>query len=155
MKSIRLTFLSAIVILTLAIISCSNSSEQQIADIADSIEVSYQTGPQIGVHQDLTIWIKNQTKYCVSFPPDFGIKVFAEINKNWQEVPNLGTFLGNEPRLLKPKGDIFAETSLDARPDVSDLGLTQSTNFYVSISGHLCDDDTVLVEKKIPFVVVP
>lgn len=141
--------------MAIAISGCSNSSEQQIANIADSIDVSYQTGPQIEVHQDLTIWIKNQTNYCISFPPDFGIKVFAEINKNWQEVPNLGTFLGNQPILLKPKGDIFAETSLDARPDVSALALTQPTNFYVLISGNLCDDENVSIEKKIPFVVVP
>ena len=155
MKSINLTFKFAIVIMTLAIISCSNSSEEKNANIADSIEVSYQTGPQIGVHQDLTIWIKNQTDFCISFPPDYGIKIFSETNNGWKEVSNLVNYLGTEPRLLQPKEDSSSEDSVFARPDVTSLGLVKPTNFYVSISGNLCDDKTVLIEKKIPFVVVP
>jgi hypothetical protein len=155
MKSITLTFKLALVMMAMAIGGCIGSSKQQIANIADSIDVSYQTGPRIGVNQDLTVWIKNQTAYCVSFPPDYGIKIFAETSDGWTEVSNLVTFVGNQPRSLKPKGDIFSERSIDVRPDVSALMLSQPTNFYVSISGHLCNDETVLVEKEIPFVVVP
>jgi len=141
--------------MTLAIISCSDSSEQQIENIADGIELIYEMGPEIGRGQILTVWINNQTSFCISFPRGYGIKIFSETSNGWKEVPNLGKFIGTEPRLLQPKGDFFSEDSIDVFPDVSGLELVQPTNFYVSISGNLCDDETVLVEKNIPFVVVP
>jgi hypothetical protein len=135
--------------------SCSSSSDQQPVNIADSIDVSYQTGPKISTHETLTIWIVNQTNYCISFPPGFGIRIFAETNNGWVEVQNTGKYLGSDPSLLKPQGDIFSQGIIDAQPDISQLAITKATNFYLEISGHLCDDDTVIVKKEIPFIVVP
>ncbi len=153
MNLLKLTinFLLFVVLLS----GCSGSYESQIENIPDSIEVTYETGPEISSNQNLMFWIKNQTNFCISFPRGYGIRNYAEKSDGWTEVPNLGNFLGNEPRLLKPKGDFFSEDSVVVRPDISNLGLTEPTNFYVTISGHLCDDETVLIEKKIPFVVIP
>jgi hypothetical protein len=134
---------------------CSNSSESRVENIANGIDVSYETGPQISQGQNLIFWIKNQTDFCVSFPPDYGIKVFSETSNGWEEVPNLVNYVGTEPRLLQPKDNFFSEDSIFARPDLSGLGLVKPANFYVSISGNLCDDKTVLIEKKISFIVVP
>jgi hypothetical protein len=153
MSLIKLTI--KFVVFSIFLNACSNSYEKQIENIPDSIEVTYETGPEIGQNEILTVWIKNQTDFCISFPRGYGIRNFVETSDGWKEVPNLGKFIGTEPRLLKPRNDFFSEDSIDVRPDLSGLGLTKPTNFYVTISGHLCDDETVLVEKKIPFVVVP
>lgn len=153
MKSTKLFFV-LIIIAIISISSCSELSGQS-TEIADFIEISYQTGPEIEVNQDLTVWLKNNSKYCISFPVDFGLKVFVEKDNGWFEIQNLGTFLGDQPILLKPKGDIFSENVIDVRPDVSNLSLNKSTNFYALLSGHLCEDETKVVEKKIEFVIVP
>ena len=159
MKSKNLGLSLFILIMTIVLSDCSSPSTPQSSDIANSIDVSYITGPQVdlptGVNPLLSAWITNQTKYCINFPPDYGIKVFAETSDGWTEIPNRVKYISDHPVLLKPKGDIFSQHSLDAQPDLSALTLTQPTNFYVEISGHLCDDEKVIIEKKIPFVVAP
>jgi hypothetical protein len=145
-------------ILTIAILSSCTKSIDQPAEIADSIVLFYPTGPQMGVIDYLdgfNVWIKNETKYCINFPPDYGIKVFAEIGNVVIEVPNLVTYLGTQPILLEPKGEDFSEHSVSVWPDVINLELKMPTNFYAQITGYLCDDEGVAVIKKIPFIVVP
>ena len=149
------TKLNILLFFIMILYSCSSSPKSQVENIADGIEVSYETGPKIGQNQILTFCIENQTQFCFSFPRGYGIKIFSKTSNGWIEVPNRGKFLGTEPRLLKPKEDFFSEDSVDVFPDISGLGLVQPTDFYVSISGSLCEDETVVIEKKIPFVVAP
>jgi hypothetical protein len=153
MNLIKLT--ASFVVFSIFLSACSDSYESQIENISDFIDVTYETGPQIGQHEILTVWIENQTDFCISFPLGYGIRNFVETSDGWKEVPNLGKFVGTEPRLLKPKNDFFSEDTVNVRPDISGLGLTKPTNFYVTISGQLCDDESVLIEKKIPYMVVP
>jgi hypothetical protein len=141
--------------LTSAILSsCSHASEQPVV-ISDSIDVEYQPDQQIGINEDLTIWITNQSKYCIEFPIDIGIRIVAKQTGDWIEVPNLVTYSGNIPIQLKPKGDVFSKKAVIVWPDVTGLSLVDPTDFLAIITGHLCDDESTVVEKKIPFIVIP
>lgn len=151
----RIKQILALFVFVILFNGCTDSIKSESGIIADDITVSYETSAQITPNEDLVFWIKNQTDFCIVFPPDYGIKIFSETSNGWKQVSNLVNYLGTEPRLLQPKEDFSSEDSVFARPDVTGLVLVKPTNFYVSISGNLCDDNTVLIEKKIPFTVTP
>ena len=92
------------------------------------------------------------------FPIDFGIRILMEISGTWAEVKNTVTYRaqpGQDAIFLRPTGDIFSENIVGAKPDITSIDLTTPTKFQVIITGHLCDDVNVTVEKSIPFTVLP
>jgi hypothetical protein len=135
-------------------LSCSNELSQP-PDVATLIEITYQTGPEISPGGYVEAWIENTSNRCISFPIDFDIKVFVEQHEAWIEVPNLVTYVGDRPEVLKPKGDALSDTLVNIRPDISALIMTEPVNSYALITGNLCDDEDYVIEKKIPFVIVP
>lgn len=143
------------VVWTACMSGCSNSKEQEATDLSALVDIQYEIGPEISKQEILTVWLVNQSSSCISFPLDYGIKVFAETGEGWTEVPNVIEYKGTGPNLLKPKGDIFSQRSIVVKPDLSSLTLAAPTRFYVEIQGHECADDSHIVKKEIPFTVVP
>ena len=80
------TKLNILLFFIMILYSCSSSPKSQVENIADGIEVSYETGPKIGQNQILTFWIENQTQFCLSFPRDYGIKIFSKTKKKGKQM---------------------------------------------------------------------
>lgn len=126
-----------------------------IANLEDNITYYYQTDSEINKSEYLTIWIQNRTNKCISFPPDFGARIFAETESGEIEVPNLMKVIGDKEWIFDPQNEISLENPLNLRPNILELSLSKPTNFYVLISGHLCNDEQTVINKKIPFTVTP
>lgn len=141
-------------VLTVIVISCSNTSSQSV-DVASLIDVMYQTGPEISLGGTLEAWINNMSSNCISFPADFGITVFVKQRGEWIEVSNQVTYVGDRPEVLHAKGDARSDTLVYIKPDTSDLALTEPVEAYGLIKGTLCNDENHVVEKKILFVIAP
>jgi hypothetical protein len=150
----KLKLFISILFLTAITAGCSNESSQS-SDIAALIEISYQTGPEISPGGYVEAWMENTSNQCISFPIDFSINVFVEQHGDWIEVQNRVTYVGDRPEVLKPKGEMPSSALVNIRPDTSGLTITESVNSYALVTGNLCDDENFVIEKKIPFVILP
>lgn len=127
-------------------------------NIAKDIQITYETGPKIGLSDSLDAVVKNNSKNCIEFPIDFGLKILMEKNDAWIPVFNLTKYEaqpGDTSVILDRKGTIFSEKMIVAEPDLSNITLSGATNFQANISGHLCEDKSITINKSIPFVVSP
>jgi hypothetical protein len=154
MNTTKLALFLSTLFVVVGTISCS-SEQDQLTDVSSQLEIDYQMGPEIPLNGEVQTWINNTTNNCISFPPDFGIKVFVKQDEDWLEVPNLVTYANKEPQVLKPKSDLFPTILVSIWPDVSSLNIKMSLDGYALITGHLCEDESHVIEKKIPFVIVP
>jgi hypothetical protein len=154
MNITKITLLLYALIVLMGTINCSRELNQP-DNVASSIEITYQAGPEISAGGEVLAWIDNTTKSCLSFPPDFDIKVFIQQGEDWVEVPNLVTYLDEEAHVLEPKGSLLSKTLVYIWPDVSNVVIKEPVDSYASITGNLCDDESYFLEKKIPFVIVP
>jgi hypothetical protein len=139
-------------LLLCTIYACSSA---QVHNLADDIVVTYETGPEIQATEVLEFWIKNTSNNCIVFPYNYGLKIFVEQNTNWIEVPNPTIYSPEDDIYLREADNIFSYRPVLLRPDISKIQLQGPTNFQATITGHLCDDENVVVEKTIPFVVKP
>ncbi len=122
--------------------------------ISNSLTVSYQTGPTISKDEYIEVYIENPMKYCITFPPDYGIRIFYdEINPI--EVENKTIYIDTIPRTLGPKESIDSIRSVIFSPDLSKEFIDKPTKFYAEITGHICKDNSITISKKIPFLVNP
>lgn len=134
--------------------SCSTSASQP-KDIAASIEITYQPSSTIKRGSDLDVWLKNTTKYCLEFPAVDGMKVYAQQKERWVEIPNLVTVIGNQIVKLKPAGDFWDANVFTISPDLASLNSNEPIKFRAVLTGYLCEDHTIVIEKEIPFTVTP
>ena len=135
--------------------ACAAESSQINNEDNLDLDISYLNGSSISPTGDLEIVIRNTTSNCIKFPVGFGTKVFVVQAKKIKEIPNLVTYIGIEPITLGRKGEISANALIYFKPDTSGLILSETIDAYVTISGHLCDDESRVVEQKIPFTIVP
>ena len=135
--------------------ACASESNQVNNEDNFEFDISYLNGSSISPTGDLEIVIRNTTSNCIKFPVGFGIKVFVVQDKKIKEIPNPVTYIGNEPIMLGPKGEISASALIYSKPDTSGLIISEPIDAYITISGHFCDDESRIVEEKIPFTIVP
>ena len=153
MKSNRF-FQTCFIILIIFLVGCSKPTPTP-EELADNLEVQFSEGPEIQIYGHVQGIIRNTTSYCFVFPPDLGIKLFEDHAGNLFEIGNYTKYIGKDPIYLMPIGDINDFISISFDPDVTSLAISEQTSFYAEITGHLCDDDSVIITKKIPFVIVP
>lgn len=134
-------------------VSCNSINSPD--NLAEMIEISYLSATEITSGQSLSLTIINKSNYCITFPAGYNLKVFANINGEWNELTNLARVRGNKPNNLMSGGNIDSVGFIDALPDISNYGFSHPTDAYVLISGHLCDDENFIIEKEIPFTIVP
>jgi len=144
----------AFLFLIVALCSCA-SPEDKNQGISDPIVVTYITGPEIEMTDLLDFWVKNTSDECIVFPFDFGAKILLDNNGSWIEINNLARYHPEEDIYLRAAGNIFSENAVGLQPDYSSIVLQENTDLLVVITGHLCEDDSVIIEKQIPFVVKP
>jgi hypothetical protein len=135
--------------------ACASESSQIHKDDNLKIEITYLNGSSISPTGDLDLVIRNTTSNCIKFPVCFGIKVFVVQDKKIKEIPNPVTYIGNEPITLGPKGEISASALIYVKPDTSGLTISEPIDAYITISGHFCDNESHMVEEKIPFIITP
>ena len=131
---------------------CKGDSPESISD---SIDLTYQTGPNIFPNDFVEIRITNQTNFCIVFPVDFDIKVYLKQSENWLQVSNLVTDIGDRPVILEPKGEMFSVAIVLIKPDISNITIKEPIESYGLITGHLCDNENIVIEKKLPFLITP
>lgn len=145
-------FLASLLILFTVFTGCTNQPPEKVSDL---IVVSYLSGPEIRDGETLSMLIENRSSYCFDFSPDYNIVINVDINGEWIEIPNNIKISGNKPDILMPNGNPASGDFIDALPDLSKFGTMGQADAYILIVGHLCDDEGYIVEKKIPFVIVP
>lgn len=149
-------FIKLMAVVILLLTGCNNSNTTLTPnEISDSLEISYQVGPEIQIYSYVQALVKNPTTYCIVFPLDYGMKIYSEENGNNVEIKNRTVYIGDKPNYLKAISDIESFVLVVISPDTSQLIINQPINFYAEITGHLCDDESVVIKKQIPFVVVP
>ena len=70
-------------------------------------------------------------------------------------IDNLVDIVGSQDFILSAKGDIFSTRSVYLRPDVSNLTITDSTQFTAHFTGYLCDDKNIEINKDVIFTIPP
>ena len=157
MRKKYLGFFRIIILIPLIIlIGCNRSTLfPKYDEISDSLLVTYQTGPEIHINGYIEAIVDNITSYCIVFPTNYGIRLFFEGTNGVEEIQDTTTYIGNRPNYLKPIGDIESGFYIVFSPNVSNFQISKPTEFFAEITGHLCDDNSVIIKKKIPFVMVP
>ena len=148
----RKTLLLITISIVIIISGCNGKSPETIAD---SIDLIYQIGPNIMPNEFVEIRIINQTNYCIVFPIDFETKVFLKQDDGWVQVSNLVTNIGDGPQILESKGKMFSVAIVLIKPDTTNVVIEKPIESYALITGHLCDDENFVIEKKLPFVITP
>lgn len=149
-------FLLLMAILLISITGCGKvTPTYSPEELSNSLVITYYEGPEIQIDGHIQALLRNTSKYCIVFPIDLGIKLYMVKKGNITEINNYTAYVGDHKRYLNPKGDLNDFISVSFDPDVSRKTVTDSLKFYAEITGHLCDDDSVVVKKKIPFIVTP
>ncbi len=143
-----------IIMASVLLLGCANDEPEEIIS---KIQVSYPVSQEISKASGVGIRIEliNESKYCVIFPIVTGMKIYTEQNGSQLEVENLINIIGDQNINLNPKDEIFSLLFVDIVPDLSAITITEPTQFFVSLSGYLCDDKNVEITKIIPFTVIP
>jgi len=124
-------------------------------DIAKLINISYKIGPNVSDYKVIEVELNNTSNYCIEFPPDYGIKIYMDENGKITEIGNNTTYIGDKPRYLQPKGNIASKRGILFSPRVSDQKIIDSIIFYAEVTGQLCNDPSIIIQRKIPFSVSP
>ena len=85
---------------------------------------------------------ENTSHERIAFPFDFRARILVEIGDSWMKIPNLVKY--------HPSKNVVGLQS-----DFSGIVLQENTDLVVAITGHLCDDDSIVIEKRVPFVIKP
>ncbi len=133
--------------------SCKKQAEQPEL-ISAAIEIQYQNVDGIAGNPVDALLINN-SEYCIKFDLADGLNIFVGQNEKWIEIPNLVEFLGDSVLILQPKGNLSSRGSVNLRPDMANLVIKSPTEAYALLTGYLCDDDNIQIQKKIPFTINP
>lgn len=139
-------------IIAFILISCDRTIPHP-EDISNMLLINYEESPIIA--EGFVIRIDNNSKYCVQFPIGYNLKIFIETIDGITEIPNATRYIGEYPNQLEKKGDPQSSIFITFMPIIQDLLLIESGDFYVEISGNLCEDSSVIIQKRIPFEVKP
>lgn len=139
---------------------CNTPETQNISDedISNLLDITYIKGPEIIKGEYVAVTLENKSDYCLSFPSDYGIRIFGEMNGELIEIDDLMETIGEykeTPEIVDYKYGLFTTMSIIFVPDTQKLALLEPTDFYAIISGTLCEDDSVSITKKILFTVLP
>ncbi len=155
-KVFKILLIAILAIMLLA--SCGAPDPQEIAD---SLIVYYpsnsifQRENQVMVGWGLEAWITNESEYCIVFPYDYGVKIYLKDEKAETEVANTVTYANYQDVRLAQRGDSGSRRIIPVLPDLTNIIIDVPQEFRATITGYLCDDETVEITKEIIFFVVP
>ena len=140
--------------ISVLLLGCASKNPEEIASkIQVDFPVSQEISKAAGTGWDVEL--TNESNYCVIFPLVTGMTIYTEDAGNRLEVENLLNIIGSENLEVNSRGKIFSKRSVGIVPDLSNITITEPTQFFVSLSGYLCDDENVKIIKLIPFTVIP
>lgn len=155
---IKTSLVKDLLIMIFSIIVLTGCNQEKLnpspQTISESLTMTYHTGPSISRDDYIEVYFENPTKYCIKFPKDYGIRIFSD-EKNSTEIENNTIYFGSNPRVLGPKGSIGSIRSVVFSPDLSNELINKPTKFYAVITGHICKDNSIIISKRIPFLVNP
>ena len=146
--------LSLIVGLMLVLISSACMPSQKQITGAD-LELAYASGPVINSTEYLDVFVTNMSQGCIEFSHDLGLKIYLERNGSWVETGNLVSYPDLKIIELHPNGESFDSTAVSLRPSLSGNEITGPINLKATIHGNICNNPSAVIEKDIPFTVVP
>ncbi len=149
----------SIAILAIVLLASCGAPDPQ--EVEDSIVIFYsddgifQQGNQVKAGWGLEARVVNRSDYCVFFPYDYGIKIYLKAGEIETEIANTVTYLNPEDVRLVEKNNVGSQGAIVLRPDIANIAIDAPQEFRATITGHLCDDQTVEITKEIIFFVVP
>lgn len=146
--------LSLIVGLMLVLISSACMPSQKQITGAD-LELAYASGPIIKSTEYLYVFITNMSQGCIEFPHDFDLKIYFEKNGSWVETGNLESYPDLKSIQLSPNGETLDTSTVVLRPSLSGVQIAAPITLKATIHGNVCNHPNTVVEKEIPFTVVP
>jgi hypothetical protein len=134
--------------------SCTKNTDDPVA-IASSISVAYAVSSEIPLGNPVDITLTNETRHCIVFPVVDGVSMWAEQNGGQVVVENLVTSIGSQDLILYPQGELLSARILPLRPNTSNLVIDAPIKFTVQLTGYLCEDKNVQIQKQIIFTIIP
>lgn len=152
-------FILPVFILFLLVTGCgkpdTNTTDDAI-DYGSYLEIDYSEGETLDQFDYIGVWVKNTSKFCFTFPYDYGIQLYKQDNDRWNEINNAGIYMSKEDRILKPNKDpLFSVDHITLLPDLLNIPIKEKTYFKAIINGHLCNQPEVTVSKEIFFHAMP
>jgi len=142
--------------ITIIILSgCQSTEIPTSAEIANSLFVTYTVSKEVTNGYGLDIMIENKSDYCIDFSPNYNMVININIAEEWFQASNMVVVINDKPDILFPNGDPGSIDFFTVKPNLSDYKISKASDANVIISGHLCDDENFIIEKKIPFTIVP
>lgn len=145
--------LPIVLLLSVLLLSCNQAEQPEF--ISESIEIRYQEPSELIAGNPVDVWLINTSKHCLQFDLLDGMKIFVRQEEQWIEIANSVKFIGDSTVTLMPKGDFFSETLINIRPDFTTLAISTPTDAYALLTGYLCNDNTIQIQKEIPFTINP
>lgn len=150
--------LSIAILAIMLLTSCGAPDPQEIADslLIYFNSGAFQKGNQIKAGSGLSVSVINRSGYCLIFPYDYGVKkIYLQRNGEELEISNTVDYIFLEDAPTVDKIDIDSSGSVLLAPDLTNIVIDAPQEFRATITGHLCDDETVEITKDIIFFVVP
>lgn len=136
-------------IIVLFLVSCEKNINTE--DISKLLKISNDEFPVIA--EGYSFRIDNYSEYCIQFPLGYNLQIFVDTIDGIKEISNSAQYFGEAPITIEEKGSPQSSIFISFSPRTQDLSLLKSMDFYVVISGSLCDDSSVIIEKTVPFEV--
>lgn len=136
-------------LIVLFLVSCEKKVNTE--DISKLLKISNEEIPVIA--EGYIFRIDNYSDYCIQFPLGYNLQIFVDTIDGIREIPNSAQYFGETPITIEKKGSPQSSIFISFSPRTQDLSLLKSMDFYVVITGSLCEDSSVIIEKKIPFEV--
>jgi hypothetical protein len=134
---------------------CQSAKIPTSAEIENLLIVTYTVSSEVKNGYGLNIMIENQSDYCIDFSPNYNMVINVSIEEKLIEASNMVIIIGDKPDILLPNGDPGSIDFFTVNPDLSDYKILKASDAKVVIFGHLCDDENFIIEKNIPFTIVP
>jgi hypothetical protein len=123
-------------------------------DLSDAIEVYYYGTSEIKPPDALTIQIRNASSYCMAFPYDYQAELYLLDGNKRKWVNNLASDGVYRRDQELPPGNVNIGF-ITARPNLDGLDVSRPLDFVFVIIGNLCEDENIVIQKEIPFTLIP
>ena len=134
--------------------SCSTNGTNS-EDIASSIEIKFSNSETFLIDDPIELFLVNKSSSCIVFPLVDGLRIYTQQNGKKVEIKNLINNMGSQDLILYPKGEILSTRSLDLRPDITGLKIDKPTDFSVILTGYLCENEAIQIQKEILVTITP
>lgn len=142
------------VTLLLLLYGCKGN-QYNTSEISSSILVSYKFSQEVSSGNRADIVLTNTTDFCIVFPLIDGLRIYTEDDNEEKELKNLIDIIGDQNLILPPDGEPLSSRIVALRPDTSSIFIKEPVLLSIKLTGYLCDDSSIVIEKIIPLTIKP